>query len=206
MIDEAFEFQLSRYFDGETSAEESTFIAQRLAADPEARAALSDIMRLDAALKASVVPPAIDFDALHADISARLDAANDEQLAGETRGRGFWANTRMRIGAAASLAAAIAIAFGILHNRPGDESKLSRPTVAAVGQENGALAMVSGPKAEAPLGAELVNIEIGPPTLAQRPRRPADWYTTESLMSQPSRIEVLATTATPAYDSGWPIH
>jgi len=166
MTREQLEFQISQYVDGTLSMTEAAALEQVLAGDAEARTMLEDFRRLDVSLKREDVTrlPEIRWEKLAEHLSAAV--ANEDRVTTTYRISAWW--TR----GVAAVAALVLIAVGtaVLLNRHHAPAKIEEVATNSTPQKIGenAVAVITGPSAEAATQPAVAEISIGPSELAKQ--------------------------------------
>jgi negative regulator of sigma E activity len=193
MLDEQLEFAISQYADGTLPPGKRAALEAQLNGDPALMALLDEYRQLGSALRMTPPLPTVDWDRLAVHLSnsvAQGDVLGD--VLGDVHDEPvrIYAMPWVRRVAALAVAACLAIAIGIgLDHR-------AKPPTAAVGP---AQLAVAGPVAEAPTGAVVEQISIGPsPAIAMDD---STWrYSESGVVAQPQRV-VIATSDAPAQDT-----
>jgi len=185
MIDEQLEFAISQYADGTLPPSQRVALEAQLASDPALIALLEEYRRLDGALEKVSSPPAIDWDRLRSHLSDVVD----ESDVGSEPVR-IYAMPWVRRVAGLAVAACVAIVIGIHFPHR------AKPLAAPIGPAEIA---VAGPMADAPAGAVVEQISVGPsPAIAMDDA--TFRYGDSGVVSQPARV-VIATSDAPAQDT-----
>jgi len=186
MFDEQLEFAISQYADGTLPPSRRQALETQIAADPALAALLEEYQRLRTALQSAPALPAINWDRLASHLSAAVAESDvlDQPIP-------LYANPWVRRFASLAVAACLAIAIGIGYER-------GRTPSAAVPSGPTQLA-VTGPVADAPAGAVIQQITIGPsPAVAMED---ATWqYSDSGVVAQPQRV-VIASSDAPVQDT-----
>ena len=189
MIDEQLEFAISQYADGTLPPSQRVALEAQLASDPALIALLEEYRRLDGALEKVSSPPTIDWDRLSShlfDVVAAGDIGSD---VGSEPVR-IYAMPWVRRVAGLAIAACLAIVIGIHFPHR------AKPLAAPIGPAEIA---VAGPMADAPAGAVVEQISVGPsPAIAMDDA--TFRYGDSGVVSQPARV-VIATSDAPVQDS-----
>lgn len=178
------EYTITRYVDGELSADEGRQVEQLLTASPAARKLAAEHRSLDTVLKHAWPLPDVRWDRLQAHLS---EAIAEEAQASRFR-IGNWLGHTTRIAAAACLFVAVGLAVLLVANREG--ANPGTPTRVAVVE-------VAGP--EQASGAPTVQISFGPSE--EYARSSLDPYSSP-LVTVPSRVQI-ASSYRPAVNGGW---
>ena len=189
MIDEQLEFAISQFADGTLPARQRAALESQIAADPALAAMLAEYRQLGSAIDALPPLPAIQWDRLASHLSqsiAESEAAEPARI---------YQMPWVYRAAGLAVAACLAIVIGV-----GLDHRTKSPTIAIVPStvQSGAIA-VAGPAADAPAGAVVTEISIGPsPALAMDD---AAWrYGDSGVVQQPQRV-VIASSSAPAQDT-----
>ena len=186
MLDEQLEFAISQYADGTLPPSRRSAVEAQIAADPELAALLEEYRQIGTALQSTPKMPVINWDRLASHLSAAVADSDvlDQPIP-------LYANPWVRRFASLAVAACLAVAIGIGFDR-GKKSPSavpSGPTQLAV----------TGPVADAPAGAVVQQITIGPsPAVAMED---ATWrYSDSGVVAQPQRV-VIASSDAPVQDT-----
>jgi anti-sigma factor RsiW len=191
MIDEQLEFAISQYADGTLPPSQRAALEARLGTSPALMAMLDEYREFGGAFRdASPALPAINWERLAVHLSdavAQSDVQDDDHV------RGYespWAMPRVMRMASLAVAACLALAIGISFERR------AKPAAAPVGPSEIA---VAGPAADAPAGAVVEQIAVGPsPAVAMDDS--TFRYGDSGVVSQPARV-VIATSDAPVQDT-----
>ncbi len=154
MLSEEIEFAITQYADGTLPDAERAELEPILQSDAEARRALDEYRRLDALVKsAGAQLPDIRWDALADHISAKV---SNLPLPAQSYKMPAWWQRSGLIALAASVLIVLGVGIRLMRSPALPQAK----TVAI------ARADVDGPQPEAPHGAVVADVEIGPPPLA----------------------------------------
>lgn len=157
MTPEQLEYSISQYIDGTLSPLERDALDEQLATDPAARALLEEYRSLNAIVKTDMPRgPAIDWDQLGRRIGDAV--AREPSPAGRTY-QLAWVRSVQRI----AIAACILMVFGlgIQSYRSHVAFQVSGPAPAPP-LTGVSIVMITGPQEEAPSGAVVAQIAIGP--------------------------------------------
>jgi negative regulator of sigma E activity len=190
MLDEQLEFAISQYADGTLPASRRQAIEAQIAADPALDALLEEYRQIGSALQSAPALPAINWDRLASHLSDAV-AQSDVQSDIQDQPIPLYANPWVRRIASLAVAACLAVAIGVGYERGKTSSTAvpSGPTQLAV----------TGPVADAPAGAVVQQITIGPsPAVAMED---ATWrYSDSGVVAHPQRV-VIASSDAPVQDT-----
>jgi anti-sigma factor RsiW len=185
MYDEQLEFAISQYADGTLPAARRAALEAQIAADPALEALLAEYRHLTGALDSLPQMPAINFERLSDHISQQIAQAEEE------RARVFQMPWVRRI-AGLAVAASVALVIGIgLEHRSNSVTHVTAPAAGEIA--------VAGPAPEAPAGAVVAQISIGPsPSVAMDD---STWRYGDSGVVAPAQRVVIASSDAPAQDN-----
>ncbi len=179
-VDQEMELAIAQLVDGTLAGEQRGQVEQVMAENPAARRVCEEERALDAMLQQLLPLPPVKWEALAAHLS---EAVEDQAVSQRMSLR--WLRSGPMMALAASVV--VAIGVGIIIFVSGQ-----KPVAAA------RVAQISGPEAEAPDGAAVVEISIErPEALASSPY---DHYSS-GVVSLPQRIELVSFTAPVREDS-----
>ena len=188
MTTDQLEFAISQYLDGNLPADEEAALVERLATDSAARELFSEYEKLNTVVKTAMPLPAVDWSSFSRQVSSAVER---EEAPVKTFKLPMW------LGSAIAVAAAFAIAFGVLFvNRDHGTKKGPEVSILSPQQHLGTIT-VAGPVVERATQPALAQITItAPPSMAQS----RDWRYAEEIVTRPSRV-IIASGAEPAQDS-----
>jgi anti-sigma-K factor RskA len=185
MIDEQLEFAISQYADGTLPVRQHAALEARLTADPALMALLEEYRQLGNAMKVADPLPAIQWDRLTSHLSDCVAQTEAEPVH-------VYQMPWVRRVAGMAIAACLAVVIGVSFDRHSTPKAVVVPMVA------GQLA-VAGPVADAPAGAVVSEIAIGPsPAVAMDDS--TFRYGDSGVVAQPQRV-VIASSDAPVQDT-----
>jgi anti-sigma factor RsiW len=185
MLDEQLEFAISQYADGTLPASRCQALEAQIAGDPELAALLAEYQQIENALQTAPALPAINWDRLASRLSDVVTESDHQDQPIR-----LYASPWVRRVASFAVAACLAVAIGIGYEH--GKTSPARP--------NGPTELaVFGPVADAPAGAVVQQITIGPsPAVAMED---ATWrYSDSGVVAEPQRV-VIASSDAPAQDT-----
>ncbi len=172
MTSEEVGFSISQYADGSLPAEQVHALEQLLATDENAQKLLAEYRQLDRALAAHLPPlPEVNWSQFQQSISQAVADAAASLASGQSV-------LRLRWQARLAVAAAALLAIGLIS------------IIVTQSVELAPISQITGPKAEAPSGQVIAEVEIGPsPRLAESGQ---SWEYAESAITRPTRVAIAA--------------
>jgi anti-sigma factor RsiW len=184
MIDEQLEFAISQYADGTLPSTQRAAMEAQIAADPALGRLLDEYRKLGSVLHTSAALPAINWDLLTSHLSNVIAEIDDRSEPVR-----IYAMPWVRRIAGLAVAACVVIVIGIgLHNRERPATVVGPAEIA-----------VAGPMADAPIGAVVEQISVGPSPAVAMDDSPIR-YSDSDVVSRPSRV-VIASSDAPVQDT-----
>jgi len=143
-VNEATEFAITLYLDGELSADERAAMEQRLAVDPAARRVAGEYAALDRIIKRAMPLPNLNWDRVSQEISQAVDEVTQRQ-----RYSLVWLRQTAKLAMAACILIAIGVGAMLLLNRGTTHTSEQR------------IARVEVPRADQPTAPQVAQISIG---------------------------------------------